>query len=83
MIRGTIIVDQERCKGCELCTHFCPQDVMMLDPDKLNAKGYHPAMLLETNEQVCTGCSICAVVCPDVAITVLREPKKTRQAMTA
>lgn len=84
MVKGTIIVDQERCKGCDLCTHFCPQNVITLDPDTLNDKGYHPAMLIETDEQVCTGCSICAVVCPDVAITVLREPRKNRrQVVTA
>lgn len=84
MVRGTIVVDQERCKGCELCTQFCPQNVIILDPDTLNAKGYHPAMLVETDEDVCTGCAICAVVCPDVAITVLREPMKKRsQTVTA
>jgi len=78
MIKGTIIVDEARCKGCDLCTLFCPQDVIQLDSNTLNAKGYHPAILVE-NEKQCTGCSVCAVVCPDVCITVLREPRQTRQ----
>lgn len=79
MTKGTVVIDQERCKGCNLCVTFCPQDVLILDPDHLNAKGYHPAMLVE-DEKHCTGCSICAVVCPDVCFTVLREPKKRRMA---
>ncbi len=79
MLKGTIIVDQERCKGCDLCVVFCPQDVLRLDPDNLNTKGYHPAMLVKNPNQQCTGCAVCAVVCPDVCITVLREPHTSQR----
>lgn len=75
MIQGTVIIDQERCKGCDLCTRFCPQDVLHLDLTHLNAKGYHPAMLDESVKH-CTGCAVCAVICPDVCITVLREVRR-------
>lgn len=78
MIHGTIIVDADRCKGCDLCTMVCPQDVLHLDPHTLNAKGYHPAKLTETDDKQCTGCALCAVICPDVCITVLREPRPQR-----
>jgi len=71
-IHGTILIDQERCKGCELCTLVCPQHIIQLD-HILNAKGYHPAVLHDPHA-ACTGCAVCAVVCPDVCITVLREP---------
>lgn len=73
MIRGTVLIDQERCKGCNLCTSVCPQDVLLLDSEVINAKGYHPAILVENGKQ-CTGCGVCAVICPDVCITVYREP---------
>lgn len=73
MAKGIIFIDQERCKGCELCPSVCPQDILRMD-EGLNAKGYHPATLINT--QACTGCAICAVICPDACITVLREPKK-------
>lgn len=79
MKRGTVTIDQSRCKGCDLCTLFCPQDVLTLDPNTLNAKGYHPAMLVEDEKQ-CTGCAVCAVVCPDVCITVYRERRSVRAA---
>jgi 2-oxoglutarate ferredoxin oxidoreductase subunit delta len=72
---GTIVIDAERCKGCNLCTTVCPQHVLFLDNDKINAKGYHPALLVDP-EHRCTGCAVCAVICPDVAITVYRESRR-------
>jgi len=75
MARGTVRIDGERCKGCDLCTTVCPQHVLILDEARLNAKGYHPAKLNDPNGE-CTGCAICSVMCPDVCITVYREPLK-------
>ncbi len=66
-----IIVDEHYCKGCGLCVDVCPKHILELDPDKLTAKGYHPAKL--TDESQCTACANCAVMCPDVAITVERS----------
>lgn len=74
MLKGTITIDQERCKGCGLCILVCPQHVISLNERFFNAKGFHPAQL---NDEVgCTGCSVCAVICPDVAISVFREAVK-------
>lgn len=79
MAKGTIIIDQDRCKGCGLCPAVCPQGIIHIDEDKLNAKGYHPAALMDPDGQ-CTGCAICTVICPDVCITVFREPAARRVA---
>lgn len=65
-----IVVDDHYCKGCGLCVDVCPQHIIALDPDRLTAKGYHPAKLTEPER--CTGCSTCFQMCPDVAITVVR-----------
>ena len=80
MARGRVTFDVERCKGCELCVSACPQGVLAMDEAQLNAKGYHPAMLVDPQGQ-CTGCALCAVVCPDVVIAVYRfkERKKARE----
>lgn len=81
MAKGTVFIDQERCKGCVLCTTVCPQAVLHMDNAYLNAKGYHPAVLVDPDEK-CTGCAVCAVICPDVCITVFRAPPVKRQKAT-
>lgn len=70
MKKGYIEIDQEFCKGCEICISFCPKDVIY-SSDKLNAAGYLPASFKTDGE--CTGCAICALVCPEVAIEVYRD----------
>jgi 2-oxoglutarate ferredoxin oxidoreductase subunit delta len=72
MIRGTVKIDVETCKGCELCIEACPQESLALS-EGLNSQGYHYAVLIKDN---CTGCVNCALVCPDAVITVYRERKK-------
>ena len=64
-----IIVREEVCKGCEMCVNACPKKYS-LSKDRINAKGYHPAELID--EEKCIGCASCATMCPDVAITVER-----------
>jgi 2-oxoglutarate ferredoxin oxidoreductase subunit delta len=70
-MRGTISIDENRCKGCELCTAVCPKDLIHM-ADRFTTRGYHPAELVDPSG-ACTGCLLCAIICPDVAITVYRE----------
>lgn len=72
-VNGWIEVSDMYCKGCELCVHACPQEVIDLNMDRLTTKGFHPAYIVKDG---CTGCAICALVCPDSAITVYREVVK-------
>jgi len=69
-IRGAIVVDIEKCKGCELCVGACPTDVIGMST-KVNGKGYHFPFM--KNPVACTGCTNCAIVCPDGVITVYRK----------
>jgi 2-oxoglutarate ferredoxin oxidoreductase subunit delta len=73
MAKGTIKIDELRCKGCELCTTVCPKDLIQM-ATYYSARGYRPAILVDPEGQ-CTGCLLCATICPDVAITVYREIK--------
>jgi len=68
-IKGSIQIDEERCKGCALCIEFCPKEAISLS-DKLNLKGYFVVAFEE--KKGCTGCATCAVMCPEVAIEVYR-----------
>lgn len=70
-MRGKVVIDEEKCKGCGLCINFCPQKILKAGTH-LNAKGYYPAVCIDIEK--CTGCAICAIMCPDVAIEVYREP---------
>ena len=65
-----IIVDEKVCKGCSMCINACPKNIIALSKDRLNAKGYHPAELIDV--AACVGCAACATMCPDTAITVER-----------
>ncbi len=69
-VKGSIVVDIEKCKGCEVCVPACPTDVIRLAED-VNGKGYHYAYM--ANPENCTGCANCAIVCPDGVITVYRK----------
>lgn len=75
MIRGTVKIDSNICKGCELCIVACPQESLGLS-SMINTSGYRYAELVQDN---CTGCVNCALVCPEVAITVYRQPKAAKK----
>lgn len=64
-----VVVREERCKGCALCTAACPKGLMALST-AINAAGYHPATC--TDDAACISCAMCARTCPDVAIEVYR-----------
>ncbi|MEW6194599.1 MAG: 4Fe-4S dicluster domain-containing protein [Bacteroidota bacterium] len=74
-VKGDILIDIEKCKGCELCKAACPQDSLELSR-KLNSKGYHYIVKIEDN---CTGCTNCALVCPEGIIKVYRKIDKKKE----
>ena len=68
-MKGYIEIDQDFCKGCQICIAFCLKNAIS-SSNKLNASGYLTVAFDDNGE--CTGCAICAVVCPEVAIEVYR-----------
>ena len=73
MAKGRIIVNEDMCKGCGLCTTVCPYHLIQFT-QHYNSKGYKPVILVDL-ERRCTGCTLCAMICPDAVITVFREVK--------
>jgi len=68
---GTIDINTQRCKGCELCVEACPFNIIQLASRMDNKRGYPYVEQVEPEK--CTGCSSCAIVCPDGCITVYRK----------
>lgn len=78
--RGTVVLDDDRCKGCELCIPACPPRVLRMSPRR-NEAGYLLPELLEG----CTGCGACLLVCPDFCFDIYAldvapdvQPEKSR-----
>lgn len=65
MVKGTVTIDRERCKGYQLCVEVCPQSVLRLS-EQYNMHG-DPTICLDERQHSCTGCALCARICPDMA----------------
>ena len=62
---ATLVIIEERCKGCSYCIEFCPRKVLELSK-QLNKIGIHPPRVKDST--LCVGCSVCEEICPDFAI---------------
>ena len=55
-----VVVDKDKCTGCEECVNACPAQVFEIEDGKSEP--------VEMDE--CLGCETCVEVCPEGAITV-------------
>ena len=67
-MKGAIVVDTERCKGCQLCIIACPQKVIAL-ANKVNLHGY--PYVEAVNEEACVGCASLLFVADATAISAI------------
>ena len=63
-----VTINEERCKGCGLCTEVCPKKILELRHDRHNSMGYYPVECRDNSK--CISCMMCAVMCPDCVIKV-------------
>lgn len=56
----TVVVDEEKCVGCEECVDVCPVEVFEMVDEKSKP----------VNEDECLGCESCVEVCEEEAIVV-------------
>jgi len=55
-----VVVDKDKCVGCEECVEVCPVDVYEIVDGKSEP----------VNAEECLGCESCVEVCDEEAITV-------------
>jgi NAD-dependent dihydropyrimidine dehydrogenase PreA subunit len=55
-----VVVDKDKCEGCEECVEVCPVDVFEMEDGKS----------VVVNGEECLGCESCVEVCDEEAITV-------------
>ena len=65
--QGQVCIVPERCKGCNICIEFCPQDILK-ESIAVNLKGYHYPEVAQEKEEACVNCEFCMMVCPEFAI---------------
>lgn len=68
MAKFNVIINGDKCKGCELCISFCPKGVLEIENENSNAAGYYPAHAARLED--CVGCLSCARMCPEIAIRI-------------
>ena len=66
-----VMIQEDKCKGCGLCVSVCPKKILKISSQRLNAKGFRPAEVIDI--QKCIACAFCAAICPDVVIEVEKD----------
>lgn len=73
MGKGKIVqhlIDKEWCKGCGICIHFCPKNVLEFDKQG-KAEAARP--------EDCIACKLCELRCPDLAIQIIEIETMEKQ----
>ncbi len=64
---GIVVVDAEKCTGCQLCVKACPADSLKMQNKK--------ALMVAEDKNECMFCGDCQAICPVDAIT-MTEPNR-------
>ena len=57
----TVVVDEQRCRGCGRCIEICPYRAVSFKPNEVG--GWHAIV----DEALCKGCGNCISICPSNA----------------
>jgi 2-oxoglutarate ferredoxin oxidoreductase subunit delta len=83
-----LVIDENRCKGCNLCTKVCPYKIFKKGKKANRKRGIScpsstvPNGAPTAGSRSCTGgrsCGVCQLTCPDQAITWVEEKPYERK----
>lgn len=64
-----LVLNSAWCKGCGLCSAFCPKQVLALEGGKV----------VIANAEACVFCGQCEQRCPDYAIYIEQKEEEVNQ----
>ncbi len=71
-----IVVDARYCKGCNICIHVCPKNILGVS-DEVNSLGYYVPYVIDGAK--CNNCRQCELLCPDFAIFIIEEEETAKR----
>ena len=74
MARGEIVINEDFCRGCRLCEHFCKQGCIEIPGDRFSPQGY--LLPVFAHPEKCNACGICGWMCPHFSIEVYKLVEK-------
>jgi 2-oxoglutarate ferredoxin oxidoreductase subunit delta len=69
-------IAKDKCKGCELCIHYCVFDHLEASDD-LNKRGVPYAK--KKSHTDCKGCGACFLVCPECCIELYEYEEESNK----
>lgn len=67
------LINRDWCKGCGICVHFCPKNVLELDERE---------KVFAARPEDCICCFLCEIRCPDLAIEILTEEAVEKEGVS-
>ena len=76
LVDGEVVIDKEKCSGCEACLSGCIQEIIEMVP--ADATNFIPCSSMDNEKDTlsicgygCIGCADCALACPKDAIEMV------------
>ena len=70
MAKGEVIINEQICRGCGYCAHFCSRGAIEIPGDRISSQGY--SLPVFAHPEKCNGCGVCGWLCPSFSLEVYR-----------
>jgi ferredoxin len=70
-------IDEEKCIGCGVCIHVCPNSVLKLVVNEILGPDLKKFYCKISEPEKCTNCGRCVEECPSGALSISRDNATT------